>query len=243
MLFAAGLGTRLRPYTNDRPKAMVKINGMPLLEIVLRRLKYFGVEEVVVNVHHYAQQIIDFLALKNNFGLTIHISHEKKIVLETGGGLKKARHFFQNNEPFLVHNVDVISDLNLREIYQFHLKNDALSTLAVRERESSRKLLFSKENKQLIGWQNMRTGEQKISRKSLIYNNLAFSGIHVISPRIFNFMPKYKRKFSIIDTYLEAAKTDTILGFPHTYSHWLDVGKIPALAEAQKLLPQIQLAE
>ena len=242
MLFAAGLGTRLRPYTNDRPKAMVEINGMPLLEIVLRRLKFFGANEVVINVHHFAEMIMNFLKTKDNFGLKIHISHEKKIVLETGGGLKKARHFLQGNEPFLVHNVDVISDLDLRKMYDFHVKNGALSTLAVRDRESSRKLLFSEENNQLTGWQNMRTNEQRISRNKLKIKDLAFSGIHVIDPRIFDFMPKYKRKFSIIDTYLEAAKTETILGFPHTYSHWLDVGKIPALAQAEQLLPKIKLA-
>lgn len=239
MIFAAGLGTRLRPLTLDRPKAMVEVNGMPLLEIVIRRLMYFGVKEIVVNIHHFGELILDFLAGKKNFGIDIAISDERNLLLDTGGGLKKAAPLL-GDAPFLVHNVDVISNLDLKSFFAFHSKSNALATLALRKRESSRYLLFDHTGL-LSGWRNAKTGERKICRKATQFEDFAFSGIHVIDPRIFNFMPD-ESVFSIIDVYLEAGKTEIIQGYPHSESIWLDVGKLPAVKAAVTVMDRIELA-
>lgn len=236
MIFAAGLGTRLRPLTLDRPKAMVEINGMPLLEIVIRRLKSFGIKEVVVNIHHFGELIVDFLHSKNNFDIDIAISDERALLLDTGGGLKKAAPLL-GNAPFIVHNVDVISDLDIKALYDFHLQANALATLAVRKRESSRYLLFDEKNV-LSGWRNAKTGERKICRKASAYHDFAFSGIYVIDPRLFDFMPD-EQVFSIIDVFLKAGQTEVLCGYPHTEGRWLDVGKLPAVAQAGQLLKEI----
>lgn len=239
MIFAAGLGTRLRPLTNNIPKALVKVAGTPLLEIVIHQLKRYGFKEVVVNVHYFAEQIIHFLEVNNHFGLQIHISNETDLLLETGGGLLKAKSFFETGggKPFLVHNVDIVSDLNLATLYQHHLASKALATLAVRNRKTSRYLLFD-ENQHLCAWQNVKTGELRMMRKSDVSLPLkawAFSGIHVIDPRIFQYMPTELGKFSIIETYLQAAKTDFIGAYPSDDSQWLDVGKPESLLQAQQL--------
>ncbi len=239
MIFAAGLGTRLRPLTNDKPKALVEVAGTPLLEVVIRQLKRYGFKEIVVNVHYFAQQIIRFLEANNNFDLQIHISDETDLLLETGGGLLKARSFFEadGSKPFLVHNVDIVSDLNLTALYQHHLASNALATLAVRDRKTSRYLLFN-ESRRLCAWQNVKTGELRMMREnhaSLPLKAWAFSGIHVIDPAIFQFMPTEIGKFSIIETYLQAAKTDFIGAYPSDDSQWLDVGKPESLLQAQQL--------
>lgn len=239
MVFAAGLGTRLRPLTNDRPKALVPVDGVPLLEITLRKLKYFGFEEVVVNIHHFGALILDFLEEKKNFGLTVHVSDERDRLLDTGGGLKNARGWFRE-APFLVHNTDVITDLDLGEMYRWHQENDALATLAVRERESSRHLLFNDRNL-LVGWKNNRTGETRMCRSADRFKPLAFSGIHVISPKLFAFMPE-EDVFSIIDVYLTAGRTQAVLGYPHNEGFWFDVGKIPALEKAAPYVRLLPLA-
>lgn len=236
MIFAAGLGTRLRPLTLDRPKAMVEIRGMPLLEIAIRRLKSFGVKEIVVNIHHFGEMIIDFLQSNHHFGIDIVISDERNLLLDTGGGLKKAAPLL-GDAPFLVHNVDVISDLDLKALYSFHLQSKALATLAIRNRQSSRYLLFD-EAQILSGWRNVKTGEQKTCRTAHPHHDFAFSGIHVIDPRIFNFMPE-EAVFSIIDVYLKAGQTEKIQGYPHSSGRWLDVGKIPAIAQAEQILPEL----
>lgn len=234
MVFAAGLGTRLRPYTNDRPKALVELNGQSLLEIVLRRLQTFGVTEVVVNVHHYADMVIGFLANNNNFGLNIHISDERELLLDTGGGMKKAQSFLKD-APFLIHNVDIISQLDLNELYAKHLTQEAFSTLAVSSRKTSRYLQFSDKG-HLVAWRNAKTGEKKISKQSKIAKDWAYSGIAVIDPKLFEFFPKEKNVFSIIDVWLEAAKKGNLYHFPHDESHWLDVGKPETLALAEQYL-------
>jgi NDP-sugar pyrophosphorylase family protein len=238
MIFAAGLGTRLRPHTNDKPKAMVPINGMPLLEIAIRRLKKFGFRQIIVNVHHFAHLIEDFIDTNNAFGIDITISDERELLLETGGGLKKAAAFF-GNEPFLVCNTDILNDLDLKAFYDFHQQSNAIATLAVRNRSTSRYLIFNHE-KHLVGWRNIKTGEEKWSRTADKHEDWAFSGIHVIDPKIFAFMPD-KAVFSIIDVYLKAAQTEIIQAFPHNNSIWLDVGKPHALEEATQLLPQIEM--
>ncbi len=235
MLFAAGLGTRLRPMTDDRPKAMVEVRGRPLLQWAIERLIAAGSREIIVNVHHYADMIVDFIKSKNNFGVRIEISDEREKILETGGGLKKAKWFFDDGKPFLVTNVDILTNFDLAEFYKNHLKKNALATLAVRNRVTSRYLLF--DNKmQLIGWENIKTKEIRshqtiIQLSNQTINRLAFSGMHVLSPEIFNFMLT-EDKFSIIEVYLRAMEKETIIGFQHDDDLWLDVGKPESLKNA-----------
>jgi NDP-sugar pyrophosphorylase family protein len=232
MVFAAGLGTRLRPYTNDRPKALVEVQGKSLLEITLLRLRAAGVVEAVVNVHHFADLVIAHLQAHDNFGLTIHLSDERECLLDTGGALKKAAPLL-SDAPFLLHNVDILSDLDLRALYAAHLAHpDALSTLAVRQRKTSRYLEFD-EAGLLAGWKNARTGAQKISRESALVTDWAYSGIAVIDPRLFAFFPPDEAVFSVVDVWLDAARTQAIRNFPHHESRWLDVGKPEALALAE----------
>ncbi len=239
MIFAAGLGTRLRPLTDDKPKALVEVGGLPLLEIAIRRLKHFGIREVIVNVHHFAGLVERFLAERNDFGIEIAISDERSLLLNTGGGLKQASWFFDEGAPFLVQNVDVLSTLDLRALYAAHRRSRALATLAVRRRDTSRYLLFDAQ-RQLVGWQNRKSGATRRSRPEPAADAFAFSGIQVISPSIFEYFPE-EAVFSTIDLYLEAAKRGTVTGYPHDEDAWLDVGKWPALAEAEALLPRLKL--
>lgn len=238
MILAAGLGTRLRPLTNDRPKAMVRIQGIPLLEIVIRRLQYFGIREFIINTHHFANQITDFLKEQDNFGVKIHISHEAEAPLETGGALKKAASFFSDGDPFLLCNTDILTTLDFYQFFQYHKKNKAIATLATRQRSTSRYLIFDEKNT-LSGWTNIKTGELKMARPVAGRFQLrAFSGLHVIDPALFQFFSKADR-FSIIDTYLLAAQKSIIKCYPDEESVWLDVGKTPAIEAAGKLLGQV----
>lgn len=230
MIFAAGLGTRLRPLTNDKPKALVEVKGKTLLEILITRLIKNKFDEIIINVHHLADQVIDFI-MKNKFNAKIEISDEREKLLDTGGGLKKASRFF-NDEPFLLHNVDIITDLNLEKLYQNHLENNSIATLAVRERKSSRYFLFDEQNV-LCGWENVKTGEKIISRKNDSLTQFAFSGIHVIDPKLFGYFPKMD-KFSIIDVYLEVSKHENIIAFPHNNTFWQDVGRVEDLESLNK---------
>ncbi len=186
MVLAAGLGTRLRPLTDDRPKALVEINGRTLLEITLARLRDFGVTDVIVNLHHFADMVVDYLAAKQNFGMRIEISREDDLLLDTGGGVKKAAWFFlqdASDEPFLLHNVDVVSDIDLAQMVQFHRSQQALATLAVQERRSSRQLLFDDQGL-LCGRRFEKEGRTELARAAEPLRPLAFCGIHVISPRM-----------------------------------------------------------
>jgi len=240
MIFAAGLGTRLRPLTDNRPKALVRVGGIPLLEIAIRRLRKHGFKEVVINVHHYADQIIQFLQGQGYFGLNIQISDERDLLLNTGGGLKKVADLLSGG-PFLVMNADVLTNMNFSRLINDHLTSGALATLAVRNRESSRHLLFD-QNRQLVGWRHNRTGEVRMSRKlpEDAYQGFAFSGIQVIDPQLFRYFPD-EEVFSTIDLFLAAAKKETILAYGHDADIWLDVGKLPAVQEAEGLLPFIDL--
>lgn len=238
MLFAAGLGTRLRPLTNDKPKALVEVGGMPLLEIAIRRLMYFGCRDIMVNIHHFGQQILDFLEANENFGVNITVSDERNLLLDTGGGLKKAAWFFQD-APFLVHNTDILSNIDLRALFEAHLLEAPLATLSVRKRQSSRYLLFD-DSGRLSGWRHARSGEERICRSATHYHSLAFSGIYVLSPRIFSYMPD-EEVFSIIDVFLQAGQTEALLAFRHDDSLWLDVGKPAALEQAQGVIGEIAL--
>ncbi len=234
MLFAAGLGTRLRPLTNDRPKAMVEVKGKPLLQWAVERLIAAGSKEIIVNVHHYADMIVDFIKNNNSFGVRMEISDEREQVLETGGGLKKAQWFFDDGMPFLVCNVDVLTNMDLAAFYDNHLKTSALATLAVRNRPTSRYLLFDGKNR-LVGWKNIKTGEVRshLDTGKLDFSARAFSGIHAISPRIFDLMPD-ESKFSIIDVYLKAMERETIIGYQHDGDFWLDVGRPEAVEKADE---------
>ena len=237
MLFAAGLGTRLRPLTNDRPKAMVKVKGKPLLQWAIEKLIHSGSEEIIVNVHHYADMIEGFIKKNNEFGVRIEISDEREMVLETGGGLKKTQWFFDDGAPFLVCNVDILSNMDLVKFYEHHLETNALATLAVRSRPTSRYLLFDEKN-HLAGWKNIKTGEVRshLSNKelnALKIQPLAFSGIHVMNPAIFDHLLE-EEKFSIIAVYLRAMEKQAIVGYRHDGDFWLDVGKPEAYQEAQE---------
>jgi len=239
MVLAAGLGTRLRPLTNDRPKALVEINGRTLLEIALLRLRGFGIREVIVNAHHFADQIVAFLKTHDNFGMRIELSRED-VLLDTGGGLKKAAWFFQEksedqpgepDEPFLLHNVDVISTIDFTKMLQAHRESQALATLAVHKRESSRQLLFNDEMR-LCGRRAGRDKEPEIVCRAEHLEPLAFTGIHMISPRLLGLM-KEDGIFSIIDCYLRlAAAGEKIAAFRADEYYWRDLGRLQDLQQA-----------
>lgn len=235
MILAAGLGTRLRPLTDDRPKALVEVAGRTLLEIALARLRYFGVHEVIVNTHHYADKILSYLAAHNNFGMRIEVSREEEL-LDTGGGLKKAAPFFLNSsdsmqEPFIVHNVDVMSKIDLGRMVLFHAEHNALVTLAVQDRKTSRPLLFD-ECGQLCGRRAERDGPDELVRTATEVRALAFSGIHVISPLLFAKMAE-EGAFSIITTYLHlAARGERIIAFRADESYWRDLGRPESVMQA-----------
>lgn len=237
MILAAGLGTRLRPLTDERPKALVEVGGRTLLEIALMRLCSFGVNEVIVNVHHHAEKIVDYLKARNNFGMRIEVSREEKL-LDTGGGLKKAADFFLDGggdlrEPFILHNVDVLSTVDLGRMVCFHSEYEALATLAVQERESARQLLFDEQGI-LCGRRIGRDAEAELVRAAAKMKALAFCGIHVISPRIFAKMEE-EGKFSIIAAYLRlAAQGEKILAFRADGSYWRDLGRPESVLEAER---------
>ncbi len=236
ILFAAGLGTRLFPLTKDKPKALVEINGTPLLEIAIRHLTKAGIEEIIVNVHHFGNQIIDFLDSK--FGhLNIRISDERDKLLETGGGLRKAAPLL-GNDAFLAMNADILSNIDIPSFIRYHEEQGGLATLAVRNRDSSRNLLFD-DKLNLCGWQNNKTGEKRMSRNHPNPIALSFSGIQIIHPKIFNFMP-IAEKFSIIDVYLAAAQTEKIIAYRHDEDIWLDVGKLDAIKKAEQIEQLLQ---
>jgi NDP-sugar pyrophosphorylase family protein len=233
MILAAGLGTRLRPLTDRRPKALVEVAGRTLLEITLERLQECGVSEVIVNVHHFADMVVDYLEAQKNFGMRIEISREEEL-LDTGGGLKKAAWFFMEEstqrEPFILHNVDVLSTINLGKMVQAHDEQKNLTTLAVQRRESSRQLLF---DEQFILCGRKRNEEIEIARKASHQpRRFAFTGIHVISPRLLTMMNE-DGAFSIIDTYLRlAGQGEKIAAFPADEYEWRDVGRLDDLRQA-----------
>jgi len=241
MILAAGLGTRLRPLTDNRPKALVEIAGHTLLEITLSRLRAFGIGEVIINVHHLADMILEYLKTNDNFGMRIEVSREE-VLLDTGGGLKKAAYFFLEDssrfeKAFILHNVDVISAIDLRRMVEFHTENQALATLAVQDRETTRYLLFN-EQLQLCGRRSGRDQKTELVRSAQQVQALAFSGIHVISPRLFAMMIE-EGVFSIITFYLRlAARGENILAFRADEYYWLDLGRPYNVIQASQDLKQ-----
>jgi NDP-sugar pyrophosphorylase family protein len=248
MILAAGLGTRLRPLTNDRPKALVEVAGRAMLEIALVRLRDFGIREVIVNVHHFADMVVEYLRKNDNFGMRIEVSRED-ILLDTGGGLKKAAWFFLEEsdhargpeEPFILHNVDVISTIDLESLVRFHTDHQALAALAVQDRATSRYLLFD-EQSQLCGRRAGRGEPDEIVRPPQKISAFAFSGIHVVSPRLLTMLSE-EGVFSIINSYLRlAGKGEKILGFRADEYYWRDLGTVENVERAaqdmkQKLAP------
>ena len=235
MLFAAGLGTRLKPFTDNNPKALARVNNKTLLEHNIRYLQRYGIANVVINVHHFADKIEHELAANNNFGSTITISDERDEILETGGGLKKAAIHFAGEESIIVMNVDALTNLDLGKMINAHHNSKKLATLAVIQRPSGRHLLFDNDMT-LCGWQNNSTGEQRISRNISPLFPYAFSGIQVISQAMLQNIP-FSGKFSLIDVYLHLAKENTIKGYDHTGDIFIDVGKPDSLEKAAYLFP------
>jgi MurNAc alpha-1-phosphate uridylyltransferase len=232
MILAAGLGTRFKPWTDEHPKALALVNGKSLLERNILYLQSFGIREVIVNVHHFSEQVLEAIHKNKGWGSDISISDETGQVLETGGGLKKAAGYFDYGS-FVLMNVDILTDLDLEAMAFYHEEKKPLVTLAVTNRKSSRHFLFDRDER-LSGWRNSKTGEEKISIAAPALTEKAFSGIHLISPEIFPLMHQ-EGKFSIVDVYLELAASHSILGFDHSGSKLVDVGRTESVAVAEKL--------
>lgn len=228
MIFAAGLGTRLLPLTNEIPKPLIKIGNIPLIEYAIKKISKYGFKDIIINVHHHFQKIIDYIESKNKFGFNITFSVEKEKLLDTGGGLKNAKWFFNDNMPFLVFNCDLVTDLNLSYFYNYHLEKKALCTLAVRKRETERYFLFN-EKMILSGWLNKASGQRIIiSTNDENLNPYAFSGVHIIHPDIFGLMPD-KEIFSLVELYMNIGSENKIVGYEHSTDFWIDIGKINSL--------------
>jgi N-acetyl-alpha-D-muramate 1-phosphate uridylyltransferase len=233
MIFAAGLGTRLKPLTDHSPKALAEVNGRTLLEHSVRYLQRWGIYDVIINVHHFADQILDTIADNDAFGSEISISDETEQLLETGGGLLHAADFFADGAPFVVMNVDILTSLDLGKMIDAHNAAMPMGTLAVMDRPSSRHLLFD-DKMQLTGWKNNGTGAEKIARTNTSYHPFAFSGIQVLSPEILKNVP-FEGKFSLIDLYLHQAREHSIMGYDHTGNLFIDVGKPGSIEQADYL--------
>lgn len=231
LIFAAGKGTRLKPFTDSHPKALALVNDVPLLERNIKYLQNFGITEFVINVHHFGEQIVEFLEKNNHFGAKIDISDEKDELLETGGGLLFAQKYLENEENFLIMNADILTDLNIHELVKFHETHLPLATLAVSDRNSSRKLFFNSEMV-LKGWMNKNSGETKMVEFNNDFKELAFSGIHCINSSIFDKI-KRRGKFSIMEEYLDLMFDNEILGFQHE-ARLIDVGRPESVIEAEK---------
>ena len=239
MIFAAGLGTRLKPLTDHMPKALVPVAGKPMLEHVILKLIASGFDEIVINVHHFAEQIIDFLKEKDNFGIKIWISDETEELLDTGGGIKKASSLL--NEPFLVHNADILSNVDLKALYDFHIASENDATLLVSPRKTVRYLLFDQTNR-LSGWINKDTLQTK--PEGFIYQpenqqEYAFGGIHIISPSLFKYMEGWTGKFSIMDFYLQTCQEAQLGGYAKEDLQLIDIGKPDTLAKAEEFLKSV----
>ena len=234
----SGLGHSTQALTDHMPKALVPVAGKPMLEHVILKLKSFGVDELVINVHHFAQQIIDFLKEKDNFGIKIWISDETEELLETGGGIKKAAPFF--DEPFLVHNADILSNVDLKAMYDYHLTSGNDATLLVSPRKTVRYLLFNETNR-LCGWVNkdtLQTKPEGFVYQPEIQKEYAFGGIHIISPTLFKYMEGWSGKFSIMDFYLQTCQKAQLGGYIKDDLHLIDIGKLETLAKAEEFIRQ-----
>jgi NDP-sugar pyrophosphorylase family protein len=234
MIFTAGLEGQLHPQPSDRPMALVRVNNEPLLGLLIRRLADSGFSEIIVNVHHFADRIIDFLTRNDNFGISIEVSDETDLQLDTGGGLKRVQWFFDDDRPFLVYNLEILSDIDLGVLYDDHAKSGALATLVVRSRESSRLMLFN-DDMQLRGWENTETGETRMAGPGgMQLQRFAFSRIQVVSPEIFSLITE-RGAFPLAELYLRLAGENLIRGYLENESIWMDLGKKEGMIEAEKL--------
>lgn len=233
-ILAAGLGTRLAPFTLQKPKALVELKGITLLERAIRKVNELDISEIIINVHHFGDQIVEFLASKQNFNLPISVSDERGALLDTGGAILKAKHLLGNTEPFLLYNVDVLSSIDLGSFLSYHSEKAGLATLAVRERPTDRYLFFDN-YMQLSGWRSIKTGEVKTSRPCDHPKNFAFSGIQIIEPQLLSLITE-TGKFSIIDLYLRLAKNEAIYGYHDISEYWMDLGKPDQLTAAEKMI-------
>ena len=235
MIFAAGLGTRFKPWTDKHPKALALVNGKSLLQRNIEYLQQYNITNVVVNVHHFAEQIIEAIKKNKGWGSNVVISDETNEVLETGGGLLNARKLLEGNEPFITLNVDILTDLDLNKLITFHKQHKPLVSFAVTNRKTSRYFLFD-ENNRLCGWRNTKTGEERISiaKEGLIEK--AYSCVVVFEPEVFSLM-RHSGKFSLVETYLDLASSHTILGYDHSNDKLVDVGKPESVAVAEKYFP------
>lgn len=224
MILAAGLGTRLRPLTDHTPKALLPFRGKTMLEHVVDHLKSHGITEVVINVHHHAGQVEKYLVKHQNFGINIHLSDERRQLMDTGGGIVKARKYLEGAGPFIVHNVDIFSDTDLTAMLAQHLEDEALATLAISDRKTSRQLLVDAD-RLLCGWRDNRTGEEIIARQAQELRPVAFSAIHVLDPRIFSYLDQ-DQPFSITRAYLQLATQHRIMTFDHSGDTWTDMADI-----------------
>lgn len=262
MIFAAGLGTRLKPLTDTMPKALVPVGGKPLLQHAIEKLKLAGFDEIIINVCHFAEQIIDFVEANHQFGIHIEFSDEREKLLDTGGGIKKAAHFFDDGKPFLVHNVDILSNIDLRKLHEVHTQSNfsnlkrpsdlhelhetniqgcPLSTLVCSERKTSRYLLFDSNNR-LKGWINEKTGEVKSPYSNFDprhYKKLAFAGIQILQPSIFQYMTGFPDRFSIIEFYLSICDKEELTCYVPDNLKLIDVGKPDSLKEAAQFLDEL----
>ena len=233
-IFAAGLGTRLKPLTDTMPKALVPVAGKPLLAHVVEKLKAAGCKKIVINIHHFGDMIVDYVKENNSFGIDIVFSDEREMLLETGGAIKHAVDLL-GDEPFLIHNVDILSNVDIKALWNEHLNSGSAATLLVSKRSSTRALLFDAEGN-LTAWTNKSTGEVKTPYESVdiaSLKELAFSGIHVFSPQLFKYFGEYPEKFSIIDFYLNTCKAEKIKAYTQEGLQLLDVGKLDSLEKAE----------
>ena len=236
MIFAAGLGTRFKPWTDTHPKALAPVNGKSLLQRNVEYLQQYGITDVIVNVHHFAEQVLDAIKINNGWGSHIQVSDESDEVLETGGGLLKARSFFTSGEDFISCNADILTDLNLHDLVAFHKKHAPLVSFGITDRKTSRYFLFD-ENNRLCGWRNTKTGEEKISISKPVLLQKAYSTVVVYNYRIFELMEKagFTGKFSLVDVYLTLAADYPILGFDHSGGRLVDVGKPESVPLAESI--------
>ena len=235
MILAAGMGTRLQPLTLTKPKALVEVKGIPMLEIVIKRLIKFGFTDIIINIHHFGDQIVDFLARNNNFGISITLSDERDLLLDTGGGLLKAKDFFADGKPFLVHNVDILTNLDLGQLFAAHTNSNALATLAVKERKTSRSLLIGADQS-LCGWKNHQSGKTIIAKgDEANLQPIAFSAVYMLNPSIFPLITE-NGVFSVMDVFLRLAASQSIQTFRHDQDFWIDLGRVENLKEAEQYI-------
>lgn len=233
MIFCAGLGTRFKPWTDKHPKALALVNGKSLLQRNIEYLQKYNIKDIVINVHHFADQILEAVEKNDGWGSNILISDEREALLETGGGLLKAQELLSNGQPFITLNADFLTDLNLDHLLEFHALKNAFISFGVTNRQSSRKFLFDADER-LCGWENTQTGEKKMSRNETHLKSKAYSCVVVFDPEVFEKIPQ-RGKFSLVETYLSLAKEELIFGYDHSGDKLIDVGKPESVAAAEKL--------